>query len=161
MILTAAGAQFASLEDHLYGGEEAVGVGEHDLVEVLALGFRDVAALERFEVEADGGDGSLELVGDGVEERVLALVAADLADQEDGVEDDSGDEQAEQDNADDEQGEAAFVEDDPGDVEGDEAADEEGSEGDREGDSSASSGDVHGVDLSIVGLEVRRWIGEI
>ena len=42
-------------------------------------------------------------MGDGVEEGVLALVAADFADQEDGVEDDAGDEQGEEDDAEDEQ----------------------------------------------------------
>jgi hypothetical protein len=36
-------------------------------------------ALERIEIEADGGDGGFELVGDGVKEGVLALVAADFA----------------------------------------------------------------------------------
>jgi hypothetical protein len=38
-------------------GEEAVGVGEHDLVELLALGLFEGAALEGFEVEADAGNG--------------------------------------------------------------------------------------------------------
>jgi hypothetical protein len=97
------GAEFAGFEDLLDGAEEAVGVGEHDAVELLALGFGDVAALEGFEVEADGGDGGFELVGDGVEEGVLALVAADFADEEDGVEDDAGDQQGEEDDAEDEE----------------------------------------------------------
>jgi len=74
-------------------------------------------ALEGFEVEAERGDGGLELVGDGVEEGVLTLVAADLADQKDGVEDDAGGDQAEEDEAHDEQGDAPLVEDDPCDVE--------------------------------------------
>ena len=145
-VLGAAGTEFAGLEDLLDGGEETVGVGQHDAVELLALGLGDVAALQGFEIEADGGDGGLELVGDGVEEGVLTLVAADLADQEDGVEDDAGDEQAEEDEADDKQGDAPLVEDDPGDVEGDEAADDEHPEGDGKGDGSAASGDVHGVE---------------
>ena len=81
--------EFTGFEHLLDGGEEAVGVGEHDLVEALALGLGDIAALQGLEVEADGGDGGLELVGDGVEEGVLALVAAQLADEEDSVEDDS------------------------------------------------------------------------
>ena len=99
VLVAAAGTEFAGFEHLLDGGEQAVGVGEHDLVELLPLGFGDLAALEGFEVEADGGDGGFEFVGDGVEEGVLALVAADLADQEDGVEDDSGDQQAEEDDA--------------------------------------------------------------
>ena len=87
-----------ALSDLLDGGEEPVGVGEHDPVELLALGLFDGAALEGLEVEADAGDGGLELVGDRVEEGVLTFVAADLADEEDGVEDDAGDEGAEEDN---------------------------------------------------------------
>ncbi len=75
--------------------------------------------LEGFEVEADAGDGGLELVGDGFEEGVLALVAADLADQEDGVDDDAGDEDGEEDDAEEVDGEAAAVVVDPGDVEDD------------------------------------------
>ena len=43
-------------------------------------------------------------MGDGVEEGVLTLVAADLADEEDGVEDDAGDEDGEEDDAEDERG---------------------------------------------------------
>ena len=84
--MAVAGAQFARLQHLLDGGKQTVGVGEHDLVEVLPLFFGDCAALEGLAVEADGGDGRFEFVGDGVEEGVLALVAADFADQEDGVE---------------------------------------------------------------------------
>jgi hypothetical protein len=90
-IAGAAGTDFAGLENLLDGGEQAVGVGQHDLVELRALDLGDFALLQGLEIEADGGDGGLELMGDGVEEGVLTLVAADLADQEDGVEDDSGD----------------------------------------------------------------------
>ncbi len=108
-------AELAGFEDLLDGGEEAVGVGEHDGVELLALGLVDGAALEGFEVEADAGDGGLELVGDGVEEGVLTLVAADFADEEDGVEDDAGDEEREENDAEDGEGDGALVEEDPGD----------------------------------------------
>ena len=143
--VAAAVAEFAGFEDLLDSAEESVGVGEHDAVELLALRLGDFAALEGFEVEADGGDGGFELVGDGVEEGVLALIAADFADKEDGIEDDAGGEQGEEDDAEDEQDEAAFVEDDPADVEGDGCAEGEHAEGDEEGDGSAASGDVHSV----------------
>jgi hypothetical protein len=143
-------AELAGLEDQLDGGEETVGVGQHDLVEVLPLGLFDGAALEGFEVEADGGDGGLELVGDGVEEGVLTLVAADLADEEDGVEHDAGDESREEDDAKNEKGDGALAaDDDPADVERDGETDEENAEGDKEGDGSTASGDVHGVERSI------------
>lgn len=157
-VLGAAGAEFAGLEDLLNGGEEAVGVGQHDLVELLALGLGDGVALEGLEVEADGCDGGLEFVGDGVEEGVLTLVAADLADQEDGVEDDAGGDQAKEDEAHDEQGDAPLVEDDPCDVECDETGDYEHPKGDGKGNCSASSVDVHGVEMSIERRVVRgQW----
>ena len=136
-------AELAGFEDLLDGGEEAVGVGEHDGVELLSLLLGDGPALEGFEVEADGRDRGLKFVGDGVEEGVLTLVAADLAEEEDGVEDDAGDEDGEADNAEDEEGGAALVKDDPADVKGDGDTDEEGAEGDEEGDGSATTGEVH------------------
>jgi hypothetical protein len=149
-VAAAAGAKFPGLEHLLDGSEEAAGVGEHDAVELLALGLGDVAALEGFEIEADGGDGGLEFVGDGVEEGVLALVAADLANEEDGVEHDTGDEQPEENEAEDDERESALVENDPGDVKDQRRAERDYAEGDEEGDGSASSVDVHGVELSIV-----------
>ena len=72
-------AQLTGFENLLHGGEETVGVRQHDFVELLALGFLKRTSLEGFEVEADARDGGFELVGDGVEEGVLTLVAADLA----------------------------------------------------------------------------------
>ena len=129
----------------LDGREETVGVGEHDLVELLFLVFCRGAALEGFEVEADAGDRGFELVGYGVEEGVLALVAADLADEEDGVEGDSGGNDAEEDDSEDEGEDAALVEDDPTDIEIDGDADEDRPEGDEEGDGSSAAGDVHGL----------------
>ncbi len=149
LVVAAAGAEFAGFEYLLDGAEEAVGVGEHDFVELLALRFGDLTALESLEVEADGGDGSFELVGDGVEEGILALVAAQFADQEDGVEDDSADEHAEEDDSEDQREDAAFVEDDVTDVEVDGDADEDRPKGDGKGDGATSSGDVHRVELSI------------
>ena len=118
----------------------------HGSVEVLALGFGDVSALQGFQVEADGGDGGFEFVGDGVDEGILALVAADFANQEDGVENDAGHQQAKQEDAEDEREDAAFVQDDVIDVQIDGDADEDRPQGDRKGDGAAASGDVHTVE---------------
>jgi hypothetical protein len=137
-------AELAGLEDLLDGAEETVGVGEHVGVELLALTVVDWPSLEGLEVEADARDGGLELVGYGVEEGVLTLVAADLADEEDSVEDDSGDEYGEEDKAEDSEGDCALVEEYPGALR-DGEADENGAEGDEKGDGSAASGDVHGL----------------
>ena len=137
-------AELASFEDALDGGMKALRVGEHDAVELLPLVFVYGAALQGFEVEADGGDGGLELVGDGVEEGVLALVAADFSYEEDSVEDDAGEQGGEEDDAEDEQGDAALVEDDPADVEGDGNAGEQDSEDDGESDGTAALSEIHG-----------------
>lgn len=84
-------------------------------------------------------------MGDGVEEGVLALVTANLADEEDGVEDDPRDQDGEEDDADDEIGKSALMEDDPGDIEGDGEADEEDAQGDEGSDGSSASGNVHSL----------------
>jgi hypothetical protein len=112
-------AELSGLEHGFDGGEEAVAVFAHDGVEALALLLVAGMTLEGFEVEPDAGDGGLELVGNGLEEGVLALVAADFTDQEDGVDDDAGDEDGEEDDAEEVDGEAAAVVMDPGDVEDD------------------------------------------
>jgi hypothetical protein len=138
-------AELSGFEYLLDGGEEPVGVGEHDSVELLALGLFDGATLEGLEVEADAGDGGLKLVGDGDEEGVLTLVAADLANEEDCVEDHAGDECAEEDNAQHGEGEVSLVANDPVDVKGDKATNEENAEGDEEGNGSAASSDVHSL----------------
>jgi len=131
----------------LDGREETVGVGEHDLVELLFLLFGGCAALECFEVETDAGDGSFEFVGDGVEEGVLALVTADLADEKDGVENDAGDQDGEEDDPKHKQSEMTLVvnPNNPGDVEEDGEASEQYAESDEDGDGAAASGDVHGL----------------
>ena len=159
--LVAAGTEFAGFEHLLHGAEQAVGVGQHDLVELLALRFWYIAALQSLEIETDRGDGRLQFVRDSVEEGVLALVAADLADEEDGVQHDACYQHREKDDTEHDGGDTAFVQDDPGDVVGDQAADQEHPKGDGECDRSASSSHVHGVELSIVGGEGERWTGAI
>ena len=156
VLLAVALAELASLQNLLNGGEETVGVGEHDGVELLLLFFGRRPALEGFEVQADAGDGGFEFVSDGVEEGVLTLVAADLANQEDGVENDAGDESGKQDDAKDGEGDGALVQKDPADIECDGKADGECAEGDEEGNGSAASSDVHGSGGSIEGRILRR-----
>ena len=87
----------AGLEHLVDGVVQAVGVREHDVVELAALRVGDRARLQRLEVEADRGDRRLQLVGDRVDEAVVLLVAADLHDQKHGVDDQPGDDQREQD----------------------------------------------------------------
>ena len=83
--------------------EQPVAVLEHDAVELLPLLVVELAALQGLEVQADRRDRRLQLVRDGVDERVVLLVAPDLAHQEDRVEHEPGDDQQEEDDAEDEQ----------------------------------------------------------
>jgi hypothetical protein len=135
--------ELASFEDLLDGGEETVRIGEHDGVELLTLGFVDGASLEGLEIETDACNWCLEFVGDGIEEGILTFITADLADEEDGVEDDASNEDREEDDPEDGQGNGALVEDDPADVQGDGEADEEYAQRNEGGDGSAASSDVH------------------
>ena len=82
-------------------------------------------------------------MSDGVKKGILTLVAANLADEEDRVEDDAGDECGEEDDAQDREGEGALVKNDPADVEGYGETDGKDAECDESGDGSAASGDVH------------------
>jgi hypothetical protein len=76
----------AAGSEHLFDGvEQPFAVVEHDLVELLPPRFFQLACLQRLQVEADGGDRSLELVGHGVDEGIVLLVAPDLTHQEDRI----------------------------------------------------------------------------
>ena len=136
-------AELAGLEHGFDGGEETVRVFAHDGVEALALLLVAGMTLQGFEVEADAGDGGFELVGNGFEEGVLALVAADLADQEDGVDDDAGDEDGEEDHAEEVDGEAAAVVVDPGDIEDDGEGGETHAQRDEERSDAAAAREIH------------------
>src|SRR5208282_4780748 len=90
---------------------------QHHLIELTALFLVQFALLQGLKVQADGGDGSLQLVGHGVKEAVLLLVTANLTHQKNGVENDSGNNKAEEDHSQDQRHQLAPVENDPTDVE--------------------------------------------
>jgi hypothetical protein len=77
-------------QDLFHGVQQAVGIEQHELVELAPLRFFHLAPLQGFEVEADGGDRRLQFVGDGVDEAVVLLVAANFADQKNRIEDEAG-----------------------------------------------------------------------
>ena len=145
---SAAGAEFAGFEDLLDGGEQAVGIRAHGAVELLALLFGKGSAFEGVEVEAQGGYGGFEFVGYGVEEAVLALIAADFAKKKDGVEDNAGNEDGEKDDPGDDPGEAARVLVNPGYVEGDGEAGEQDAEREEDGLGGPATGEVHVAEVS-------------
>ncbi len=90
-VTDAAGAQ-----DLFDGRQQAVAILQHDAVELLALGFIHRARLQRFEIQPDGGDRSFQFMCDGVDEGVVLLIAADFADQEDGIQHDAADDHRQQ-----------------------------------------------------------------
>src|SRR5688572_16432460 len=93
--------------------QQSIAVGEHDVVKLASLLFVDLACFERFQIQPDGCDGSLEFVSDGVNERVVLLVAAYFADQERRVEHQSEDDQVKKDDSQNEQRDLAPVENNP------------------------------------------------
>ena len=111
------GADASRAQDLLDGALQALGVLDHDRVELLPLRLVDAAALERLEIQAYGGDRGLQLVGDGVDERVVLFVPPDFAHKEDRVQHHARDDERENQDAEDQQPGFAPVDDDPADVE--------------------------------------------
>ena len=113
--LLAGGARLQHLID---GAVQAVGVGEHHVIEPAPLLVAERARLQRLEIQTNRRDGRLQLVGDGVDEGVVFLVPADFQDEEHGVDDEARDDQAEGDDAEDEDADprAFRGDDDPADV---------------------------------------------
>ena len=136
-------AHFSCLEHLLHGGQQPLTVGEHDVVELLPLRLGQFVALQGFQVQADGGDGRLQFMGDGIEKAVMALVSLYFADQENGVQNEAGDQQQEEGDANHQQDEAAPVDDDPADIEGDGNSDQASAESDGKNDRISASGDAH------------------
>ncbi len=97
--LAAAVTGFAGFEHLLDGSEEAIGIEEHQIIKLLPLRLVYFAALHRFQIQADGGDRGFQFVRYGVDEAVVLFVAADFADEEDGVENHSGDDRGEKNHA--------------------------------------------------------------
>ena len=146
-------ADDAGLEHLIDGVVQALGVGQHDVVELAASAFTDLARLQRLQVQANRRDGRLQLVRDGVDEAVVLLVALDLQDEEHGVDDQAGDDQGEQDDAEDDGRDPAGIGDDPADVEQQRRDDQQHAQGDEEGDGFLAPG--HSVILAMQNSECR------
>ena len=100
------------------------------LVELLALGLIDGARLQSFQIQPDGRDRSLQLVGDGIDEGVVLFVAADFAHQKDGVEHDAATDHQHQQDAQNQQDAVPPVQQEPADVENQEDGDQPDAERD-------------------------------
>src|SRR4030088_3554567 len=55
----------------LYGLGEAIGIAQHELVELLSLRVGQFAPLQRLQVEADGSHRRLQLMSYGIDEAVV------------------------------------------------------------------------------------------
>ncbi len=155
-------------EEHLLDEvEQAVAVFEHHVVELVTLVFvhARAARLEGLEVKPDRGHRCLQLVRDGVDERVVLLVAPDLANQERRVEDEARDDGGEYQAAEQEGDDFSKGEDHPSHVERNRQRHQTDAEGDEESDDALPAGSYgHGltIDLGIyrsVNQQIKKGVG--
>ena len=138
----AAGAQ------HLFHClRQAIGIAQHQAVKLLLLRFRQFAALQSFQMQADRSHRRFQFVSDGIDEAVVLLAAANLAHQKAGVHDHAGNDQGKKDDAEKQQHSLAPVEDDPSNIERDRQRHQADAQAKKEDDSSAAARDAHGVRL--------------
>ena len=137
-------AHFAGLQHLLDGSEQAVGILEHELVELLALALVHFPALQRFEVQANGGDGRFQFVGDCVDEAVVLLVAADFAHEEACIQDQPKNDGGEEKYAEEKQDVFAPVENDPADIQRQSERDQANAQDDEKRNLLAAARDSHG-----------------
>src|SRR6266436_6363634 len=93
--------------------QQALGIEQHQLVELPPLRFSDFESLQSLQVEPDGRDRRLQFMGDRVDEAVMLLVAANFTDEENRIEDEAGDDGAKKNDAKKNFDALAPVEDDP------------------------------------------------
>jgi len=85
---------------HLFDGvQQALGIEQHQLVELPPLRFSDFESLQSLKVEPDGRDRRLQFMRDCVDETVMLLVAANFTDKKNGIEDKAGDDSAKKNDA--------------------------------------------------------------
>src|SRR5581483_9364006 len=99
--------------------------------------------LEGLEIEADGGDGSLQFVRDRIDEGIVLLVPADFTHQENRVEHHAADDAGEQKDAKKEKKAGAPIEQNPANVEEERNQDEAGAEGNEQRNRLAALGGDH------------------
>ena len=137
-------SRLAGLEHLVHGAHQAIGIVQHQAIEFAALGFIDIATLQGLQIKPDGSDGGLQFVGDGIDEAVMLLVAANFTHQKTGVHDQPGDQQGEEDYAQEKQDSFAPVENDPADIQPDRQQDQANAQHDEKSDSPAAAADGHG-----------------
>ena len=79
--------------------QQALGIEQHQLVELPPLRFFDFEALQSLKVEPDGRDRRLQFMGNRVDETVMLLVATNFADEKNRIENEPGDDGAKKNDA--------------------------------------------------------------
>jgi len=103
----------------------------------------ELARLQRLQVQSNRRHRRLQLVGDGVDEGIVLLVAPDLANEENRIDDHAGDDHQEEDRPEHHHDRLAPVQDQPADVQRDRGRDQADAE-DREEDGLALAAGYHG-----------------
>src|SRR6267378_6851496 len=106
----------ACLEHLLDRAKQPIGVFEHDAIEFAAFGFFELPAFESLQVQANGSDGGLQFVRDGVEKTILLLISANFAHEKNGVDHQTRDDEAEENDAENQRDDLTPVEDDPANI---------------------------------------------
>ena len=93
--------------------QQALGIEQHQLVELPSLRFSYLESLQSLKVEPDGRDRRLQFMGNRVDETVVLFVAANFTDEKNRIEDEAGDNSAKKNDAKKNFDALAPVEDDP------------------------------------------------
>ena len=131
-------SRLACFQDFINRAHQTISVFEHEPVEVTALDFVNMGlTLEGLKMKANGGNGRLQFMSDGVDETVVLLIAPDLSDQKTGVEDEARGDCAEEDDPEKDANTFAPIEDDPAKADRDRDRSQDDSEGEKEYDFAA------------------------
>src|SRR5579863_5529550 len=142
----------------LHGFRQAVGVAQHEPVELLLLRFRQIAALQGFKMQTDRRHGSFQFVSDSVDETVVLLAPPNLMHQEAGVYDHAGDDESKEDDAEEQQHALPPVENDPSNIERNRQGYEGDAQAKKEYDRSAAARDAHSFRVILPRSE--PWVTE-
>jgi hypothetical protein len=105
--------RFSRLQ-HLFDGvKKTIGIEQHQFVEIPPLVLGHLASLQGLQIKTNRGDGSLQFMGDRVDEAVMLLVAANFTDEKNRIEDEAGDYGAKKNDAEKHFDALTPVEDDP------------------------------------------------
>src|ERR1019366_3063634 len=106
-------SSLSCLQDLFDGPQQTVGIVEHDAVKGAPLGLVHVAALQGLEVETNGRQRCFQFVGDRIDKAVVLFIAANLAHQEAGIQNEAGGDGAEEDHAEENSDSGLPVQNDP------------------------------------------------